>query len=339
MSNKVKPPISTLRGHVTGVTALYSIPNANTLLSGDEEGKIIVWDLSIFRKLTELPKFGDSRVQTLRVVKLTVNHEPKDVLIAQYRNEGVFIVTLNLEEPKILAKHPVYESLFSKGDAISICDNMKAILAYPAYLENYLVTVRILGEDAQTLISGTAKRNSLQITIFDIKVLSLEERHLIFVGYEDGCICMYSFVMTETTPLTIDLIKTVDLGTKDFVSAFDVMMKNNKIIAVCGSPLGELKFVDISTDSIDAVKLKKHGVAAISIRQDKRLVAVSCWDETIRLYSTKSMKPLAVLKHHLSQVQDLLFFETSNVSDGESKVEYLLCCASLEGTISISKIY
>lgn len=46
------------------------------------------------------------------------------------------------------------------------------------------------------------------------------------------------------------------------------------------------------------LQLKAAGVADIAIRNDGRIFAVACWDCKIRVFSTKTCAPLAVLQVH-----------------------------------------
>lgn len=373
MSNKVPQPIFTLRGHNVGVTALtyYSTTSWPYLVSGDEEGSICIWDLAVFRRLVVYPNIAKSRVQSLKVIKLKVAEGQHDIIFIHSRNHGILLLDLSksLEplchpEPTLLAKYDSFESLFSRGDAIAGSDGT-AVLAYPSCLENYLITIRILGEDAQTLISGNASRNNevRNCPVFDISIKEeSQQRYFLFAAFEDGCLVTFSFGpnLTKTVPhlnckgLDVQQIKKFDLGIGDFISAFDLMLsEDNHLSAVVGSPLKQLMFLDASLDEDSKfetpthVPLKRQGVSAITIRPDGKIVAIACWDSTVKIFSIRSFKLLACMRHHLKQVHSILFYEkSSQPHDGDpredrNKIEsrYLMCCASMEGTISISSIY
>lgn len=376
MSNKVPQPIFTLRGHHAGVTALTycSVLNNPYLVSGDEEGSLCVWDLAVFRKLVTYPKLAKSRVQSLKTFELDVRDEVRSLIFIHSRNNGVLILDLSKSieskhetKPVILETYDSFESLFSRGDAILGSDGF-AVLAYPSCLENYLVTIRVLGKDAQTLISGTADRKSesRNCTLFDIALKEeSHQRYLLFAAYEDGCLCTFSFSPNSTrtvphlncTGLDVQLVKKFDLKIGDFISAYDLALgPDHRLFAAIGSPLKQVIFVEASLNQNSDVQelvnvpLKRQGISAISIRPDKKLIAVAGWDSTVRLYSAKSYKLLAILRHHLKQVQCILFYEEHNLqslhadddhheASGNVERKYLMCCASMEGTISISSIY
>lgn len=54
-------------------------------------------------------------------------------------------------------------------------------------------------------------------------------------------------------------------------------------------------------------RTKHPGNACIAIREDGRVCAVGGWDGGIRLYSTKTLKPLGTLRYHKTSVQALVF--------------------------------
>ncbi|KAH6913058.1 WD-40 repeat-containing protein [Coprinopsis sp. MPI-PUGE-AT-0042] len=54
-------------------------------------------------------------------------------------------------------------------------------------------------------------------------------------------------------------------------------------------------------------RIKNPGNASVSIRHDGRVCAIGGWDGSIRLFSTKSFKPLGTLKYHKASVQAMAF--------------------------------
>ncbi len=77
------------------------------------------------------------------------------------------------------------------------------------------------------------------------------------------------------------------------------------------------------------IPLKKHGVAALALRHDGKVLASAGWDSKVRLFHQKTQKPLAVLQYHRSGVQDVCF-------DQKSK---LLASASKDGSIALWSVF
>lgn len=375
MSDPVRrlKPIFSLRGHDSGVTALEycSLPNVSLsyLISGDEEGNLIIWNPATFKKVSVFKNIASSTIQSIKNVTLIVSEEEIVVLVVQSRNDGVQVLEFYepiegtiKSDPNILASFPTYDALFSRGDAKSIT-NQRAILAHPSLLENYLVTVRVLGRDAKTEISGTAGReideSEKKSPIFDIAirrdVQEEEDSYLVFVAYEDGCLNIYRFQMgaTQRVPvlrsegLNVGLIKRIDLNFKDFVSAYGVAQPEGDggdYLIVAGSAGRDLRFVKCKAKfdgepEMLTLKQKGWGVSAVSMRFDGRLFAIACWDKSVSLYCAENLSLRDTLDHHTKQVQAILFAPKLLADFDQQGGESLMYCASQDGTISISSIY
>lgn len=379
-----------MRGHNAGVTSLtyYQLPDDRQpnpyLVSGDEDGCIVVWNLSTFRRVVQFVNIFRSTIQSIKSVNLIVGDKRTDALVVQSRNDGVQVwdicnspgETIGLA-PNILASFPTYDSLFSRGDALST-ESGRAILAHPSLLENHLTTIRILGRDAKTEVSGTAsygKQSEKKFPVFDIIIKSLSSDdgvYHLFVAYEDGFINIYKFQLcvTQTVPvlnsegLEVKLMKRIDLGFKDFVSAYDVsrsaLDNEGDYLIVAGSPGKNLCFTGCSVEfaedhepKMHVLRLKTSGVSALSLKPEVGLVAVASWDKSVSLYSTGQDHSLvATLDHHTKQVQAVLFVPKpaslfnapddlesvpNNAANGQQN-SFLLCCASQDGTITISSL-
>ncbi|KAL1759323.1 WD40-repeat-containing domain protein [Schizophyllum commune] len=78
-------------------------------------------------------------------------------------------------------------------------------------------------------------------------------------------------------------------------------------------------------------RTKHPGNACIAIRDDGRVCAVGGWDGGIRLYSTKSLKPLGTLRYHKTSVQALVFahsrtrtttqYQCATTEDGRTRAQ------------------
>lgn len=343
------------RGHPAGVTALTSL--RDTLISGDEEGNICFWSLISFRCASKWNHISRSKIQSLKIIRLLIKSIPRDILVCQSRDNGVKLVVCDdiaATDPSslIVKEFSTYEALFSEGDAIMV-DETTAVLAYPSNIDSHIVAVRYMGQEAHVLLSGNALREDegdrlSRSAVFGIKLVpsQTDERcYHMFCGYEDGSILIFAvdLKLTKTVPelnvtgLKIDLYKKLNLGLTDFVSAFDVRLTSDQFLMVCGSPQKELIFfashIDLKQETVEKITLKRPGTSVVAIRQDLKIVAAASWDNAIRLYSMKSRTLLVALRSHLKQVQSINFMKTSD------RANYLMCCASLDGTISVHDIY
>lgn len=363
-------PLFTLRGHNTGVTALTQIDfdGEACLVSGDQEGTVIFWDLVTFKQITSHQRLCNSQIQSIRVIQLECAENLSTVLVVQSRNNGLSLFHTTRDKLVHLANYDTYEALFSRGDAISR-HNGTAVLAYPSCLNNHFVTVRLLGAGAKTILSGSAQRfqedDSKKGSLFDIKVKQDNSSYLLFVAYEDATICAFSLNLQDTLHvpvldsrgIKIEMVKKFGLDFKDFITSLDVRLVDDKYNIICGAPTNNVYVIatprDLRSpqvDEVDQIKLKKRGVSTIATYIDCDIAAIACWDSSIVLYSLNSKNPLKTLSNHTKQVQDLIFLDGSKIYEehhdspepkphGPSYAnKLLLCCASMDGTISLTYI-
>lgn len=355
-------PLFTLRGHKVGVTALVycTIDEARYLVSGDEQGNIFIWDVTIFRKQISHSNILTSRVQSLRYItfKDVVSEKTRHILVAQSREDGVNLydlVQMLKENPQVLVNYPTCGSLFSRGDSKMI-DDHTALLAYPSIIEKNLVTVRVVDSAIRTKLSGTASRSETSGTIFDISLTS-DQPHMI-VAYEDGKLAIYQIDTSKTKRvphlnvegLAIPIFHVIDTRLTDFVSAFGVTESGDDLSIMIGSPLNEIICYSYSMkqcrgEETGRIALSKSGISSVAVRGDKKLFAIGCWDSRVKLYSLRTKKFLCNLRHHSKQVSDIIFLEKPECDDlipslsGEDQSKYYLCCASLDCNISFTCIY
>ncbi|KAG1121238.1 hypothetical protein G6F42_012594 [Rhizopus arrhizus] len=82
-------------------------------------------------------------------------------------------------------------------------------------------------------------------------------------------------------------------------------------------------------DVISKITIKKSGAVALRIRPDNKIFALGGYDGRIRLFSVKSMKPLAVLSYHKDTVYSVDFSQSDN----------WMVCASQDHRISLWSIF
>lgn len=368
-------PLFTLRGHATGVTAVVQLELEDEvcLVSGDQEGTVVLWNLITFKKIKSYPKICNSQVQSIRVVPLEVGGERNTVLIVQSRNDGLFLFSLAEDNDFVkLINYPTYEALFSRGDAIPTFAS-KAVLAYPSCINNHLVTIRLIGPDAKTILSGSAQRyqeeDSKKGSLFDIKIEQEDSAFLLFAAYEDSTICAFSFNLKDTihvpvlesSGIKIDLIRRFDLKFGDFIGSLSVDLVDESYRLIAGAPTKDVYVIKTpkdmrssEKDEVDQIKLKRRGVSRIATDAHSDVAAIACWDSSIVIYSMRSRSLIETLHHHTKQTQDLIFLDKPLLHDNADDDEHdsygtdsqksresgrlLLCAASMDGTISLTYI-
>ncbi|XP_053135354.1 guanine nucleotide-binding protein subunit beta-like protein 1 isoform X5 [Hemicordylus capensis] len=79
--------------------------------------------------------------------------------------------------------------------------------------------------------------------------------------------------------------------------------------------------------------LTNPGIAEVTLRQDKKILATAGWDHRIRLFGWKKFKPLAVLDYHKATIHCVAF------SDHTQPSKRLMAAASKDHRISVWSIY
>lgn len=83
----------------------------------------------------------------------------------------------------------------------------------------------------------------------------------------------------------------------------------------------------------DSVQMTNPGVSQLRIRADGKILATAGWDNNIRVFGWKKLKPLAVLQHHTDMVNTVAF------SDHQDPPQRLLAAGSKDQRISVWSIY
>lgn len=84
------------------------------------------------------------------------------------------------------------------------------------------------------------------------------------------------------------------------------------------------------------IKIINPGVSVLQLRPDSKIVAAACWDLTVRLFSWKSMKLLAILDSHSTGILNIMY---SELSVKFWKTRYMLAVASKDNKITLWDIY
>ncbi|KAG0216227.1 ASTRA complex subunit [Mortierella sp. NVP41] len=138
-------------------------------------------------------------------------------------------------------------------------------------------------------------------------------------GYEDGSVTLFRESTVALTAVATPIVTQGTNAAKKGKRAIEVVWSSKyhrePVLAVdvssraefaisCGSDNVLVKY-DLSslllvqgTPEVIKVALKANGMADGKIRGDQKVIGLAGWDGRIRLFSVKTLKPLAVLKYH-----------------------------------------
>ena len=94
----------------------------------------------------------------------------------------------------------------------------------------------------------------------------------------------------------------------------------------------------------EEVKNPSAGASSVALRQDGKVLAVGCWDSTVRVFEADGMRPLAVLRQHQDSVfavdysRSIYSHPSSEAEEGELD-RGVLASASKDTTIMIWSLF
>ncbi|KAI1316474.1 ASTRA complex subunit [Mortierella claussenii] len=138
------------------------------------------------------------------------------------------------------------------------------------------------------------------------------------VGYEDGSVALFkesAFSSTATADegkkykRKMDTLWTIKCH-RDSVLALNVS-SDFQFAMSSGSDNVLVKY-DLTSHlqgvpEVQQAVLKSNGIADIKIRNDNKVLGLAGWDGSLRVYSVKTLKPLAILKYHREGLYGLAF--------------------------------
>jgi WD40 repeat protein len=135
-----------------------------------------------------------------------------------------------------------------------------------------------------------------------VRFLKTESQFCVACCYESGSLLIWD-LLKQDSPL---IYHKQHLQDPILSFAFSVSLETVFLVGASES-FSVVRFAQTNWNFEDEkqITLPSRGVNRVEIRADQKLVSLACWDHRVRLYSTKSFKPLAILKHHTKTVQVL----------------------------------
>lgn len=377
-------PKSVLRGHKASVHAAAFIRRNDRLITGDAEGFVVVWDLTIMRPRTVwrahtnailgIAAWGDDKIIThgrdnrLVVWRLGVGDEPAMstalpldpspeerpqpwLLHLLEVNTMNFCAFASCCTPAAASTGPASELLVAVpntlaseaidifhlpsqrrlhtvklGDkhgmvmALSLFYRAGKLVLIAAY-ENGLVIVAELGHDGAWVTTYGAKAHSQSILSLDVS----PDKSYFFTSSADAVIAKHPIphvtdaeTQQPTEPLTADSEHPPHTSPEQPTggpSLLAAALASQPRPTAHPRPQGT-SHVEIKTEPLKVVNTKHAGQQSLRIRSDARIFATAGWDARIRVYSTRTMREVAVLKWHQVGCYAVAF--ASVVQDGTS---------------------
>ncbi|XP_034180201.1 guanine nucleotide-binding protein subunit beta-like protein 1 [Osmia lignaria lignaria] len=285
--------------------------DVESLYAGTAAGNVHIWDLNTNREIYQIKSEQDSCLclQSLSNDNLFIQH--KNGLIKEYkRTESQWVLNKSID---IDFYHYCRFQTFSENEIlVPLKESTIGLLS----LNTFNVELKLNSSNFEKLGE-----------VMVIKPLRNEK--LVLVGYEGGKLILWdirnksslSSLTIESCPMSLD---------------FDtVLMKG-----IIGGPSDQIQIFSLSSNHSlhdkSKIILKNPGTSVITIRPDAKIVAVGGWDSRVRIFSWKSLKPLAVLNQHKDTVHDITF-STQKMKTYDDK--YIMATAAKDGYIALWDIY
>ncbi|KAI1383687.1 WD40 repeat-like protein [Hypoxylon trugodes] len=354
--NHPAQPKSVLRGHRTQVHATAFIRGNQRLASGDVEGHVVLWDLTIMRPravwrahtnaILGIADWGDNRI---------ITHGRDNRLIVwklDAQDEITMSTALPLDESvpgrpqpwilHILEVNTMNFCSFASCDTGPGATDDELLIAVPNTLQTEAVDIFQLPSQTRQHTIGLGGKTEKQGMVMSLSLFWLQE-HLTLIGaYESGLTVVARLGRSETWDILYRAqvhtqpVLSLDVAPdKDFflTSGADAILakhpiptpmdlsiqeprtskweesENKKVPdpSILSSalrsgppPAPPLKKQDliIETQALKTINTKHSGQQGLRIRSDGKIFATAGWDSKVRVYSTKTLTELAVLKWH-----------------------------------------
>uniref|UniRef100_A0A1A8HYC3 Guanine nucleotide binding protein (G protein), beta polypeptide 1-like n=1 Tax=Nothobranchius kuhntae TaxID=321403 RepID=A0A1A8HYC3_NOTKU len=321
MSLPAPHPIYTLRGAGGALNTLHFRchgEDPHLLFSGSGKGSIHIWNLNSRRAEKVVEAHSGSSVTWVSTLQST------DTLISQGRDMQVCLWDLNEGRSELL------ESVWTGSVGFCQCSLLETsptnyLLAFAGQQTEEIKIIELPSKNPVCTLTPKAKVGMVMC----IKLWKTNSGlgPLLLAGYEDGSLLLWdvtqraklSQVRAHPEPvmcLTFDprRLRGISGSSEKKLSSWTLDSQNN---------------IQLQDD----VMLVNPGVSQLCIREDGRILASAGWDDRVRIFSWKKLRPLAVLQYHTDMVLSVAF------SDHQDPRQRLLAAGSKDQRISLWSIY
>ncbi|XP_077294479.1 guanine nucleotide-binding protein subunit beta-like protein 1 [Arctopsyche grandis] len=286
--------------------------DSQRLLAGTQDGKVFTWNLATKRYQNKI-NVGSGTI--LHVFHTT------DTLFTQEKGECVKIWKLSE------SNYNVDQTIVSDYCGFCRClvsesNNLLFVPKKDSQIDVYTLD----GEEIMTL---PVSKDSRVGEVMCFKHLEISNSQYLLAAYESGDVLMWdlktqksiSSLKLREFPLTLDYDLILGRGiygnSSESIQVFSISKSDMKISLKC------------------EIIMKNAGVNVLKIRNDKKVFVSGGWDGRLRVYSWKSLRPLAVLTEHKAALQDVCYSDVP-IALWNSPI---MAASGLDSTITLWDIY
>lgn len=309
-------PDFVLRGHNESVNALCFL-SSNILSSGSGDGEIKLWNMGSRRTLATLVGSKTSSIQSLSFIR------EKNIMLSCSRDGYVNV----WDASRCQSETSIESTLSFYCGAVHFCnacsdrsqEDSNTIIT-PSREESQIiiwdlrvgsgqgngeekggVKSKAVGcidtNDSYGMLTALHYNSKLSPAIDTSKVENCSGS--LFAGFESGNITSYDLRTRRPVGQFCDHTEPV--------MALDTHVPSHGKfpINIVSGGAGKNLYLHQQSDSKTKTRsalMRKPGVGCTKIRNDGRILVSGHWDNSVRIFSTKKLKPLAIMRHHIESV-------------------------------------
>nr|GAT60869.1 WD40 repeat-containing protein [Mycena chlorophos] len=346
----VPPPSPThlLRSHSADASALFFSDDNERLYSGDASGRVVVTSTRSLRPIALWQAHTDSILGIQEWDTNIITHSRDHKLHVWTRLEDL-LASERVGGSASLSDLPSPTLRYSMDvNALNYCrfsllpSGSEALIALPNLVESSEADIWSLpaqnrvhasvgtqrtksifsSEGREGMKTGIIMSLHLYRTSPPVEGSSSDAGQLRLVcAYEDGSVSLRRFVGSGTSLETSiegrgwEVIWRTKLHVES-IMAMRVARDNSFALTVSADHIvGRHDLTSSCEETTGVIHRTKHPKnGSIAIRDDGRVCAIGGWDGSVRLYSTKTLKPLGSLRYHKSGCQAVEFAHTESLA-------------------------
>ncbi|KAI8882206.1 WD40 repeat-like protein [Backusella circina FSU 941] len=309
-------PLYIFRGHTAVVNNVTFIRHDEYFVSCDMEGWIFIWNIKTRRPVLKW-KAHESSCMFVRVT------DDNETLISQGRDNMIHIWQLPLsfnETTKPGLTHSIPYSAVNFCKISCYTNEHITFMCSPSFKSIALFNIFDL-TNQKWLIQDAGDNEKLGACMA-VELFGTPDHLFVLAGYESG-----STALWEVTKNKSMLLWSQKEHNEPVLS---LSMDSIRSVGISSAADNQLCKYSVETgDVIRKITVKKSGLDTLKIRNDNMILGTGGYDGRIRIFSYKTMKPLAVLSYHRDSVTSIDF--------GKENKSWLIAASDIN--ISLWNIY
>ncbi|KAG5644377.1 hypothetical protein DXG03_008605 [Asterophora parasitica] len=329
-------PTHILRTHSSAVSALFVSSDNERIYSGDASGLVVVTSTRSLRSITAwnahtdsllgIEEWGECIITHARDNKLHVWTRVEELpTSARLGGSNAQSAATDVPKPTLSFSMDVNALNYCRFSLLPLPEG--ALVAIPNLVDSTSADIwslpaceRIhaaIGQAGKTSIfnSDPTERSKTDTSALPSSSASSQSSHSqelrLICAYESGSVTLRRYTRIDKAKSVEGAGWEVIWDTKlhvESIMAMRVSHANDFALSVSADHLiGRYDLTSTKPEDCSVHRTKHPGNGAIAIRNDGRVCAVAGWDGSIRLYATRTLRPLGTLRYHKTGCQAVDF--------------------------------